>query len=189
VLLILGTNEQPSEPQHTHTHSRNLHDLLLVLHQSDRWPAPVRPVDRVGQAGGYSSHTTNVLESLSDFSRPWNKNTPKTQPARKKNPTQSQPKHHQNYQELTSNHTTQKNGFSNSPKENHTKGSHRSDRSRAPVTPGQPGQLGMNRTRESTPPNPTPDLPIRSTESSKTLGIVGTPHGHSIAKLWSTKTR
>jgi hypothetical protein len=108
VLLILGTNEQPSEPQHTHTHSRNLHDLLLVLHQSDRWPAPVRPVDRVGQAGGYSSHTTNVLESLSDFSRPWNKNTPKTQPARKKNPTQSQPKHHQNYQELTSNHTTQK---------------------------------------------------------------------------------
>jgi hypothetical protein len=50
-------------------------------------------------------------------------------------------------------------------------------------------QLGMNRTRGSTPPNPTPDLPIRSTDPNKTLGIVGTPHGHSIAKLWSTKTR
>jgi hypothetical protein len=46
----------------------------------------------------------------------------------------------------------------------------------------------MNRTRESTPPNPTPDLPIRSTDLNKTLGIVGTPRGHSIAKLWSTKT-
>jgi hypothetical protein len=46
----------------------------------------------------------------------------------------------------------------------------------------------MNNTRGSTPSNPTPDLPIRSTNSHKTLGIVGTPHGHSIAKLWSTKT-
>jgi hypothetical protein len=52
-----------------------------------------------------------------------------------------------------------------------------------------PGQLEMNRTRRSTPPNPTPDLLICSTDSNKTLGIVGTPHGHSIAKLWSTKTR
>jgi hypothetical protein len=39
------------------------------------------------------------------------------------------------------------------------------------------------------PPNPTPDLLIRSTDPKKTLGIVGTPHGYSIAKLWSTKTR
>jgi hypothetical protein len=46
----------------------------------------------------------------------------------------------------------------------------------------------MNRTRGSTPPNPTLDLPIRSTDKNQTLGIVGTPHGHSIAKLWSTKT-
>jgi hypothetical protein len=47
----------------------------------------------------------------------------------------------------------------------------------------------MNRTRESTPPNPTPDLLIRSTDPNKTFGIVGTPYGHSIAKLWSTKIR
>jgi hypothetical protein len=49
--------------------------------------------------------------------------------------------------------------------------------------------LRMNNTRESTPPNPTPDLPNRSTDLRKTLGIVGTPHGESIAKLSSTKTR
>jgi hypothetical protein len=46
----------------------------------------------------------------------------------------------------------------------------------------------MNNTRGSTPPNPTPDLPNRSTDLRKTLGIVGTPHGESIAKLFSTKT-
>jgi hypothetical protein len=89
VLPDLGTNKQPSEAKHTNTHSENLHGLLPVLHWSDRWPAPVRPVDSAGQAGGYSSHTTSVPESLSDFSRPWNKNTPKTQTAQKKNPTQS----------------------------------------------------------------------------------------------------
>jgi hypothetical protein len=65
-------------------------------------------VDRSGQAGGNSRRTTNVPESLNDISRPWNKNNPKTQPARKKNPTQGQPKHLQNFQELTSTNTTQK---------------------------------------------------------------------------------
>jgi hypothetical protein len=88
--------------------------LLPELHRSDRWPAlvrpvtSIRPVDRAGQAGGYNSLTTNVLESLSDFSRPWNKNTLKTQPARKKNPTPRQPKHLRNCQELTSANTTQR---------------------------------------------------------------------------------
>jgi hypothetical protein len=37
-------------------------------------------------------------------------------------------------------------------------------------------------------PNPTPDLPNRSTDLRKTLGIVGTPHEESIAKFMSTKT-
>jgi hypothetical protein len=114
VLLILGTNKQPSEPKHTNTHSKNLHSLLPVLHRSDRWPVlvrsvtPVRPVDRAGQVGGYSSRTTNVPESLTDFSRYWNKNTPKTQPARKKNPSQNLAKQFQTDQELTSNNTTQR---------------------------------------------------------------------------------
>jgi hypothetical protein len=43
VLLVLGTNTQPSEPKLTNTHSGDLHELLPVLHRSDRWPAPVRP--------------------------------------------------------------------------------------------------------------------------------------------------
>jgi hypothetical protein len=77
VLLDLGINKQPSEPKLTNTHSVNLHGLLPVLHRSDRWPAPVRPVGRAGQAGDCSNRTTNVPESLSDFSRPCNQNTPK----------------------------------------------------------------------------------------------------------------
>jgi hypothetical protein len=68
---------------------------------------PIRPVNSSGQAGGYSSRTTSVPESLSDFSRPWNKNTPKTQHARKENPTQNLTKQHQTDQELTSSTKTQ----------------------------------------------------------------------------------
>jgi hypothetical protein len=126
VLLILGTNRQPSKPKLTNTHSGNLHSLLLVLHRSDQWPAPVRPVtpvrlvDRAGQAGGYSSRTANVPESLSDFSRPWNKNTSKTQPTGK-NPSQNLAKQLQTNQELTSNSTNQKH---TGPEANPTKSSH-----------------------------------------------------------------
>jgi hypothetical protein len=101
VPLDLGTNKQPFEPKHTNTHNGNLHGLLPVLHRSDRWPVPVRPVDKAGQAGGYSSRTTNVPERFNDFSRPWNKNIPKTQPARKENPTQNLTKQLQTDQELT----------------------------------------------------------------------------------------
>jgi hypothetical protein len=100
--------KQPSEPKYTNTHSRNLHGLLPVLHQSDRCPVPARPVGRADQAGGYSSRTTSVPESLNDLSRPWNKNTLKTQPAQKENPTQSLAKQPQTDQELTSNTTAQK---------------------------------------------------------------------------------
>jgi hypothetical protein len=107
VLLDLGTNKQPSEPKHTKTHSGNLHGLLPVLHRSERWSAlvrpvtPVRPVDSADQAGGYSSRTTNVPESLSNFSRPWNKNTPKTQSAQKENSTQNLTNQLQTDKELT----------------------------------------------------------------------------------------
>jgi hypothetical protein len=65
-------------------------------------------MDSAGQAGGYNSRTTRVPESLSDFSRPWNKTTPKTQPARKENPTQSLTKQLQTYHELTSSTKTQR---------------------------------------------------------------------------------
>jgi hypothetical protein len=46
----------------------------------------------------------------------------------------------------------------------------------------------MNSTRRSTSPNPNLDLPNRSTDLCNTLGIVGTPHEESIAKILSTKT-
>jgi hypothetical protein len=46
----------------------------------------------------------------------------------------------------------------------------------------------MNSIHGSTPLNPNPDLSNRSTDLCKTLGIVGTPHGESMAKFMSTKT-
>jgi hypothetical protein len=46
----------------------------------------------------------------------------------------------------------------------------------------------MNNTRGSTPPNPNFDLPNRSTDLNKTLGIIGTPHEESISKFNPTKT-
>jgi hypothetical protein len=46
----------------------------------------------------------------------------------------------------------------------------------------------MNNTHGSTPPNPNFDLPNRSIDLNKTLGIVGTPHEESIAKFNPTKT-
>jgi hypothetical protein len=46
----------------------------------------------------------------------------------------------------------------------------------------------MNSTRGSTPPNPNFDLPNRSIDLNKTLGIIGTPHEESIAMILSTKT-
>jgi hypothetical protein len=46
----------------------------------------------------------------------------------------------------------------------------------------------MNNTRGSTPPNPNIDLPNRSTDLNKTLGIIGTPHEEFIAKFNPTKT-
>jgi hypothetical protein len=46
----------------------------------------------------------------------------------------------------------------------------------------------MNSTRGSTPPNPNFNLPNRSTDLNKTLGIIGTPREVSIAMILSTKT-
>jgi hypothetical protein len=46
----------------------------------------------------------------------------------------------------------------------------------------------MNRTRGSTPPNPSLDLPNRSTGLNKTLGTIGTPHEDSISKFNPSKT-
>jgi hypothetical protein len=194
VLLVLGTNKQPSEPKLTNTHSGNLHGLLPVLYRSDRWPAPVRqvtpvrPVDRAGEAGGYNSCTTSVPESLSDFSRLWNKKSPKTQPAQKENPTQSLAKQLQTDQKLTSSTTTQRHTSQAVHLRQIPQVAYTGQTGRTPVRPAKPGQLGMNSTRGSTPSNPTPDLLSRSTDLHKTLGIVGTPHEESIDKFMPTKS-
>jgi hypothetical protein len=79
------------------------------------------------QAGGYSSRTTNVPESLSDFSRPWNQNISKTQPARNKNPSQNQGKQLQNSQELSNTNTTQNTRIHQLTQGKSHKGSHQSD--------------------------------------------------------------
>jgi hypothetical protein len=49
-------------------------------------------------------------------------------------------------------------------------------------------RIGVTWALGSTPSNPTPELPNHTKDLHKTLGIVGTPHGHSIAKILSTKT-
>jgi hypothetical protein len=46
----------------------------------------------------------------------------------------------------------------------------------------------MNNTHGSTPPNPSLDLPNRSTGLNKTLGKIGTPDEEYIDKFNLTKT-
>jgi hypothetical protein len=93
-------------------------------------------MDRDSQVGGYRSGTTNVPESLNDFSRPWNKDTSKTQHARKENPTQRQTKTPPNLSRTDQQqHNPETHRTRNSPKANPTKGLHQSDRSIASVRP------------------------------------------------------
>jgi hypothetical protein len=127
--------QQPSEPTLTNTHIGNLHGLLPVLHRLDRWPAPVRPVDRASQAGAYNSRTKNVPESLCDFSSPRTKhpqNSTCTEEEPYTKPTKTPPKLPRTDQHQ---HNVKTHGFSNSPEANPTKGTHRSDWFRAPVRP------------------------------------------------------
>jgi hypothetical protein len=49
-------------------------------------------------------------------------------------------------------------------------------------------RIRLNSTRGSTPPNPSLDLPNRSTGLNKTLGTIGTTHQEFIAKFNPTKT-
>jgi hypothetical protein len=69
---------------------------------------PVKLVDSASQGAGYNRRTTSVPGSLSDFSRPWNKKNPKTQPARKEDPTQNLTKKLQTDQELNSSTKTER---------------------------------------------------------------------------------
>jgi hypothetical protein len=116
-----------------------------VLHRSDRWPVPVRPVDSVGHVGSYINCIKNILESLSDFSRPWNKTTSKNTTCKGRKPYTKPSQTPRNLPTTDQQqHTTAGNSPRRSPKANPTKGLHQSDRSRAPIRPITPGQLEMN---------------------------------------------
>jgi hypothetical protein len=143
--------------------------------------AQVRPVNSADQTGGKQQMHNEVQEALVTPLGPGTKTTTKEQPAKKENPSQNLARQLQMSRELDSRKTRQHHKSTIVPRD-------KSHRGLALVRPVTPGQLGMNNTHGSTPPNPTPDLPNRSMDLCKTLGIVGTPHENSIAKIWSTKT-
>jgi hypothetical protein len=134
-------NQQTTFRAKTHQHAQR-HGLLLVLHRWDRWPelvrlvTPIRPVDSAGQPGGYSSRTTSVPESLSDFSRPRKKHSQNTTCTERKpytKPSKTTPNRPRTDQQ---HHDPKTHESSSSPEANPTSGLHRSDRSHT----GQTGQ-------------------------------------------------
>jgi hypothetical protein len=183
----------PSPRNHWNaTGPRNQQTTLQHAHRKLAWlaacAAPVRPVDTAGRPVATAAAQQVFQRASVTYLGP-GKNTPKAQPAWKKNPTQSLAKQLQNRPKTDQQyHDPRTHESSSSPRANPTSGLHWPDRSCTPVRPVKPGQLGMNNTRGSTPPNPNLDLSNRSTDLCKTLGIVETPHEESIAKLLSTKT-
>jgi hypothetical protein len=169
--------------------NNHLHRLENATeHQLEpHWPTPVRLVSTTGQTGpcwwNLGTSTKRPLHWLGWCSSP-------VRPIQTRKP--------QIYQTcLPSSKLIQTQNRSNTGQQRTHPDDHlsKTQQESAPVRPvrgtdqtGVTWALGMNNTRESTPPNPTPDLPNRSTDLCKTLGIVGTPHGYSIAKIWSTKT-
>jgi hypothetical protein len=150
---------------------------------------PVRLMDSAGQADGYIRCTETFQEASVTHLSPRTKPTSKLQPEGKERPSQSLAKHLETYQELTKSSTTQSYTcivvhLSQNPTQGGTGrsgGEHRSDRSK-------PGHSRWTASRGSTPSNNLPDLSIHSTDLHKTLWILGLPHGHPIATIWSTKT-
>jgi hypothetical protein len=153
------------------------------LNRSDRWAASVRLVTtgetwqnlRTSIEGPYTNQAG--IARRSDQSKPGN---PKSTKQTYRAPKQTK-------------HETTATRDNREPTKTFTRA--KLNKESVPVRPvrgtsrtGVTWALGLNSTRGSTPPNPTPDLPNRSTDLHKNLGIVGTPHGHSISKIWSTKT-
>jgi hypothetical protein len=128
VPLDLGTNTQPSEPKHTNTQSGNLHGLLPVLHRSDRWTAPVRPVATAASQQAFQR--TSVTSLGPGTKPPQNTTCTEGKPYTKPNKTTpNRPRTDQQHQDPKTRES------SSSPEANPTSDSHRYDRSRAPVRP------------------------------------------------------
>jgi Mg-chelatase subunit ChlI len=107
VLVILGTNKQPSKQNSPTRTAETCTTCCLCytgqtdgLRRSDRWTEPVRSV---AAAAAQQVFQRASMTSLG----PVTKTPPKTHPA-KKNSSQTQAKHLQNTQELTSKNTTQR---------------------------------------------------------------------------------
>jgi hypothetical protein len=168
VLLDLGTNNQPHRPENAAEHK--LRALLTYT----------------GQTGEHHRSDRSLLVKPGDFHRTALTPVRPVWHTGQTGPSQKAPKHQT---VLPSSKTTQTRNSSNTgQKRTHPNVHLRKNPTRvAPVRPVWPGLLWMNSTHGSTPLNPTPDLSNRSTDLRKTLGIVGIPHGESIAKFMSTK--
>jgi hypothetical protein len=169
VLLALGTNN--------HFHGlENAAEHQLEPH----WPTPVRLVSTTGQTGpcwwNLGTSTERTLHRSGRCSAPV-----RLVQARKPQIYQTS---------LPSSKQTQTRNSSNTGQQRTHSGIHpsKTQQESAPVTPVWPELSGWKAPAGQLPLNPTPDLPNRSTNLCDTLGIVGTPHGYSIAKIWSTKT-
>jgi hypothetical protein len=168
VLLDLGTNSQPHRPENAAEHKTRATLTYTAQagehHRSDR-SLLVKP----GDFHRTALHRSGRCNTPVRRSQPKNPKTPNRPTELQTDPNSKQQQHRMT---------------ENSPNIQPSK----TQQGSTPVRPVCPGLLEMNSTRGSTPPNPNLDLPNRSTDLRKTLGIVGTPHGEYIAKLLSTKT-
>jgi hypothetical protein len=179
VLLTVGTNNTTNLSA-THTSSEKLHNLLLVLHRSNRWLLSVRPVDCAGQTGAHSGCTRMFQEASITPLSPGTKTTLKTQTLGKLEASQNLSTQHQTCQELIKSTIEQScTRLAIHPRQN-PQG----------TCTGQTSQAwaALDEQR-ATGPNNIPYVQIRSMNLHETLGILVVPHGHPIATIWSPKTR
>jgi hypothetical protein len=168
VLLDLGTrpNQQPRNTRSGNTHGTaagrpnrsgrflKLVRLLLLDLASQRQGKPVRPVWQTGQAGSVQKLPKNPSERKpASRISPLNKNS-----------------HSTTGTSLLRNSSQQPTGLN------------QSDRFGKPVRPVLAWTVGKNSTRGKNSNLQSIDLPIRSTDQSETLGIVGVPRGLPLAR-------
>jgi hypothetical protein len=163
-------NQLPTSQTREHSGTQN--SSLTDLHRLGRWAPPVRPVP-AGETWRLPQNSSTPVKPV--------KHTGQT------GPSQKAPKHQIG---LPSSKLTQTRNSSHTGQQWTHPNVHPSKTQQgcAPVRSVWPEFVGMNNARGSTHPTPNPDLLNRSMDLRKTLRIVGTPHGESIAKFMSTKT-
>jgi hypothetical protein len=166
-------NQQPQD-----THSGNTHDTAagspnrsgrflkpvrpLLLDLASHWQGkPVRPVWQTGQVGSVQKLPKNPSER---------------KPASRTSPPSNKNSHSTTETSLLRNSSRQPTGLN------------RSDWFGKPVRPVLAWTVGKNSTRGTNSNLQPIDLPIRSTDQSETLGIVGVPRGLPLARSSVPKT-